>query len=409
MHTPQLNLEDWKTKATKALKPPMQVEDLDWLLPEGIRIKPVYDASSLGAEHAYLQTFHQNWKALAEGRKVRFLVSGQGLSGMTPEEIRQAEGYGFAAWDVSECPENAGMETGLPKVGRTWNSATPGLACDPLMDALRLGELASSNLSATSQVVLHGSDVAKAGGNPVQELALVLCAAEVCKSQLGPEPFASAAGNWTLQLSSGTSFWLELAKFRAMRLLWMHFLNENGITDQIGTIRAETGTLTWSHTDPDTNLLRHTASVLSAVMGGADEVLIHPHRFDEALDGVRLAVNVGLLALEEAHLDRAFDPAHGSYFLEILTHELATAAWKKYKHWNKELVGDLRSGLEKGVIQSDIQGQSHQTLEHFASKKQVQLGVNTFPSELSRPGMRFPMVQPSSSHFPALKPVFADA
>lgn len=411
MHTPQLNLDNWKTKAAKALKPPMEVEDLDWLLPEGIRIKPVYDASSLGVEHAYLTSFHQNWKAKAEGRNVRFMVSGHGLSALTKDEIRQAEGYGFSAWDLSECPENAQVETGLPKVLRAWGKTDAGKVEDPLMDALRLGQIGQTTLSPSAQVVLHGSDAAKAGANPVQELAAVLCAAEVCKAQLGTEAFKSAAENWTLQLSAGTSFWLELAKFRAMRLLWMHFLNENGIIGQIGNIRAETGTLTWSHTDPDTNLLRHTSSVLSALMGGADEVLIHPHRMDEPLDGVRLAVNIGLLALEEAHLDRAFDPAHGSYFVEMLTHELATAAWKKYKTWNAEPKGDLSSFLRTGLMQSEIQRQGEQTLEHFASKKRVQLGVNTFPSELSRPGKRFALVPPSSSSsdFPALKPVFADA
>lgn len=408
MHTSQPNLEVWKNKASKALKPPMQLEDLDWLLPEGIRIRPVYDAQSLGPEHAYLQAFHRDWEALAAGRKPRFLVSGHGLPALRAEEIQMAEGYGFTAWDLSECPESEAVKTGLPKVERAWGRSGTAKVQDPLMDSLRSGKWTlPSGWNENFSVVLHASDVAKAGGNPVQELAMALLAADFTRQSGAETDFQKSAGKWAIQLSAGTSFWLELAKFRAMRLIWMHYLSENGVKNQAGIIRAETGTLTWSRTDPDTNLLRHTSSVLSALMGGADEVLIHPHRLEEPLDSVRLAVNIGLLALEEAHLDRAFDPAHGSYFLEILTHELATAAWKKYRSWSENSVQDT---IESGRIQEEILSQSRKTLDQFASKEKVQLGVNTYPSELSRPGNGFPMVAPQAqTDFNALKPVFADA
>jgi methylmalonyl-CoA mutase len=124
-------------------------------------------------------------------------------------------------------------------------------------------------------------------------------------------------------------------------------------------------------------------------------------------DATRLAVNIGLLALEEAHLDQAFDPASGAYLLEILTHELASAAWSQFQ-------SSARNDLFKDILDGNIQKPILETAKEFLSRvvsgEQVLVGVNKHQSPLARKSPPMPVQKAVElPEFTPLEPVFADA
>src|SRR3546814_19373397 len=82
--------------------------------------------------------------------------------------------------------------------------------------------------------------------------------------------------------------------------------------------------------DPYVNMLRTTVASFAAGVGGAEAVTVLP--FDSAL-GVpdafsrRIARNTSSLLISESHVAKVVDPAGGSYAVERLPADLATAAW----------------------------------------------------------------------------------
>jgi hypothetical protein len=394
-------LEEWKKKLESDSRNPIRLEDLQWQLPQEIRLNPLYDAGSLGPEHAYLKDFHQHWKQEKPMWKPVFKVSALPTVSLSENEIAEAEKLGFVAW------------SGIPAGGKNLLPAEPEFQNDPIVESLCAGKwtneykklMEEQNLNS---IQIHASAFHNAGANAIEDLAFALLVAEQYRSLIGNERFSELAANATIHLGTSTSFFLEIARFRTMRLLWMNFCDKNGAGKPAGNIQGETSLLTWSHSDPDTNLLRHTSSMMSAILGGADSILAHPHTLDPALasDAIRQSVNIGHLALEEAHLGDSFDPGSGSYLIEILSHELAQQAWKLFCKWQEM---PFVNAVESGFFAKTAEASAEILKEKYSSGKLVMTGVNRHPSDLARKSPAFPKQNQSETDFPALKTFFLDA
>ena len=168
---------------------------------------------------------------------------------------------------------------------------------------------------------LDGIEVVRAGSGgvwradgetPVQELASALG---------GP----SAA---VVEFAVGPDYFLEIAKFRAARLLWPR------VSNAPVRILARTTKRNLSIYDPYVNLLRGTTEAMSAIIGGCDVLVVRP--FDAAYENPgefsrRLSINTQLILREEALLDRIPDPAAGCWYLEWLTDQLVAKAWELHQ------------------------------------------------------------------------------
>jgi len=409
------DLSAWKERIKRELKAPLKPEDLQWEVSEYFQLDPVYDSTSLGQEHAYLADFHNEWKNQKPGYKPEFLISGRPFQDAAPDLVKTAEEYGFTGWETNGPDSRFSLPAQFRAFGQKNLLNSTECSFDPIMDSLRTGTWVSGFGKETVKPAngafhIHGVDVHNAGGSAVQELAFSLLVAEQYRHQISPEEFIGTAGQWVFHLGTGPLFWLELAKLRAMRLLWMNFCFANEAGRPAGTIQAETSGLYWSASDPDSNLIRHTSEVMSSILGGADRILIHPHTFDQAmvLDAGRLAVNIGLLALEESRLNTHFDPTSGSYLVEILTHKLAEAAWKQFSEWNELPFSEF---IEQGTFQDLVKKRSEQLKEKYAAGDLVLIGANKHQSPMAKkspPFMGLPAVK-ASSDFPILTPVFLDA
>ncbi|MEM6317211.1 MAG: methylmalonyl-CoA mutase family protein [Bacteroidota bacterium] len=136
-------------------------------------------------------------------------------------------------------------------------------------------------------------------------------------------------------LAIGDSYFVNIAKLRALKLLWTQILTAWNIND--GHCYIEAHLTESTQTDNENyNKIKATSQAMAAVIGGAQRLYIYPS--DEFKDGLgtpfaqRIALNIQHLMQLESYLDRVVDPAAGSYYIENLTNELAEAAWIKFQN-----------------------------------------------------------------------------
>jgi len=408
---PEVDLQQWADRVKKELKAPHTFESLQWQVSEFFSLDPVYDATIFEKENlGYLQSFHKRWAEHRNKERPDILAFADPFQDENQEQFTIAEAYNFQAWVSGS---NLKHSADLPVSTRFPDSEILNLSvnaeADPLMDGLLTGKWKSFKGSDLEKctVHIHASDIHNAGGSAVQEIATALLAAEHYRQVMhGNTQWSNSA---VIHLGIGPLFWLELAKIRAMRLLYINFCEVNTLEVKAGNIRTETSKLYWSKTDSELNLLRHSSEVMSSVLGGADQILVYPHTFEKekTLDANRLAVNIPLLAFEESNLLTHFDPASGAYILEMLTHKLAEAAWKLFSEWNET---GFENMVKNNMLQTEIQKSAELLKNKFATKEIQMVGVNIFSSPMAKSSPAFP-VYPAIEHpeFQPLAPVFLDA
>lgn len=167
------------------------------------------------------------------------------------------------------------------------------------------------------------------------ELAKLIQQGNAWISQMGDHSLAPSMVQQYIQfsVSIGKNYFLQIAKLRALRLLWANVLKGWGIERPL-PVCIET------HLDPgewteDVNQARiaATTQAMSAIIGGSDRLFVTPAPENEAEKkdfSNRIARNVQHILQMESGFDRVADPAAGSYFVEELTSQLATEAWKEF-------------------------------------------------------------------------------
>ncbi len=134
---------------------------------------------------------------------------------------------------------------------------------------------------------------------------------------------------FTIRLSC--SYFVEIARIRALKLLWANLLNAYELAPSVPIISAQFRMDSQSD-NPHHNMIRATTQAMSAALGGVDRLTVLPanESFETATDFTRrIARNVQHLLKLESHLDRVVDPAAGSYYIEKLTQKFGTEAWQQ--------------------------------------------------------------------------------
>ena len=136
--------------------------------------------------------------------------------------------------------------------------------------------------------------------------------------------------NIQFSIAIGKSYFVEIAKIRALKILWANVLKAYGWEATSPSIEAHLSPSCQSD-NPYQNMIAATTQAMSAVLGGVDRLTILPaNAATEKADDFtrRIARNVQHLLKMEAYFDRVIDPAAGSYYIEQLTEQLAKQAWK---------------------------------------------------------------------------------
>ncbi len=172
--------------------------------------------------------------------------------------------------------------------------------------------------------------------NTSAELALTIAKGSEYLARLSELGLAADTVNAHMQFSIALSqsYFVEIAKLRALRLLWANVMKAYGKEAQEPFIVAHFAKESQDD-NPNTNMIRASTQAMSAVIGGANRLYVLPANYALKEDSTsftrRIARNVQHLLKMESHLHRAVDPGAGSFYIEELTGKLASQAWAQFK------------------------------------------------------------------------------
>ena len=225
-----------------------------------------------------------------------------------------------------------------------------------------------------------------AGAYIVQELGYALAWGNEYLQQLTDAGVDVDLAAKSIKFNMGVSenYFMELAKFRAARLLWAQIVKQYEPKCDCACqmiVNATTSTYNQTLFDSYVNLLRSQTEAMSAALGGVHSMVVTPFdvTYEKPTDfSDRIARNQQLLIKEESHFDRIVDPGAGSYYIEHLTDALATEAWKIFLKVEEE--GGFLAAIKAGTIQDDINATNVKRHGDAAKRKEFLLGTNQFPN-----------------------------
>ena len=235
-------------------------------------------------------------------------------------------------------------------------------------------------------VTVSGQIFGNSGSTIVEELAFVLSAGHDYLVRLMDAGLTieEAARKLRFSFSVSSNYFMEIAKFRAARMLWANIVKGYNPEKNCACkmqIHAETSK--WNQTvyDPYVNMLRGTTEAMSAAIGGVYSLEVTP--FDASFENPtefskRIARNVELLLKNESHFDQVVDPAGGSYYVENLTQSIAAEAWKLFLEIEEK--GGYTEAYKAGLIVERIKASAAAKDKNIATRRQTLLGANQYPN-----------------------------
>ncbi len=246
---------------------------------------------------------------------------------------------------------------------------------------------------------VNATTLSNAGAFLAQELGYALAWGNEYLSALieaGCEP-SIVAKNIKFNFGVGGNYFMEIAKFRAAKLLWANIVDAyqvkcvkdncqhtvDGICKCAAKMRIHAQTTEFNKTtfDANVNMLRTQTEAMSATLGGVNSLTVLPYdstykKADEFSE--RIARNQQLLLKEECHFDKVADPAAGSYYIETLTNEIAAQAWKIFLEVEDN--GGFFTAIKAGTVQKAVKATATSRLKSVSSRREVLLGTNQFPN-----------------------------
>ena len=192
-----------------------------------------------------------------------------------------------------------------------------------------------------------------------------------------------------------SNYFLEIAKFRAARMLWANIVKEyNPACDCACKMlaHAETSTFNLTLFDAHVNMLRTQTEAMSAALAGVNSITVSP--FDKTYQtpddfSERIARNQQLLLKEECHFDKVVDPAAGSYFIENLTVSIAQQAWNLFLQVEEE--GGMMEAVKAGKVQEAVNASNKARHEAVSKRREILLGTNQYPNFTEMANGKAPM------------------
>ena len=235
-------------------------------------------------------------------------------------------------------------------------------------------------------VMVHSDTLNNAGAYIVQELGYALAWGNEYLQELVDAGVDADTAAKSIKFYMGISenYFMEIAKFRAARLLWAQIVKQYEPKCDCACkmiINASTSTYNQTLFDSYVNLLRSQTEAMSAALGGVHSMVVTPFDapYEKATDfSERIARNQQLLIKEESHFNRIVDPSAGSYYIEHLTDALAQEAWKIFLKIEDE--GGFLEAVKKGIVQDDINATNVKRHGDAAKRKEFLLGTNQFPN-----------------------------
>jgi methylmalonyl-CoA mutase len=300
-----------------------------WVIGEVIKVgdlkiahAQIMEALEGGAMAIKLQLKHdlapQEWVALLHGVELDFIS----LQIETLDAVLSFDSFKAGFWPLAQKNGQADQLRG------TWSN--PKENHEKQVSALKWGLEQLPNFKWCS----FETDLSSHPAHAPHSLADLLQQAHVFLEKMEKSGLDLAQVQSTMQfnIKIGRSYFLEIAKIRALKILWANLQKAWNLPIDPATIQAELAPESQDE-NPNNNLIRAATQAMSAVIGGADTLFVLPS--DEVKEpggnafSHRMARNVQHLLQLESHLDKVSDPAAGSYYIQQLTDQLCELVWKR--------------------------------------------------------------------------------
>ena len=239
--------------------------------------------------------------------------------------------------------------------------------------------LLSDTTTSASLISINSSLYQNAGANMVQQIAYSLAHANEYFNRITPISQAIV-----FEVSVGTNYFFEIAKLRALRLLFNLIAKEYNHNFDCHLLVSPTKRNKTLY-EYNINMLRTTTECMSAILGGADAIVNLPydalyHKDNEFSD--RIARNQLMILKHESHFDKVNNPTDGSYYIESLTTQLSEKALTLFK--DIEANGGFLKQLNEGIIKKKIQESANKEQDLFDSNKEILVGTNQYINKKDR-------------------------
>lgn len=207
----------------------------------------------------------------------------------------------------------------------------------------------------------------------------------------------AAAKKIKFNFGVGANYFMEIAKFRAARMLWSNIVlayepkcvrecdnnKPDGLCRCAAKMNTHAVTSDFNMTifDAHVNMLRTQTEAMSAALAGVDSITVNP--FDKTYQvsdefSERIARNQQLLLKEESHFEKIVDPSAGSYYIEHLTASIAKQAWALFLEIEEK--GGFLAAVKSGLVQDAVNNTGTARRAAIAARKEILLGSNQFPN-----------------------------
>ena len=213
----------------------------------------------------------------------------------------------------------------------------------------------SAHMPKFNSISISGYHMQEAGATADLELAYTLAdGVEYARAGLAASlDIDRFAPRLSFFFGIGMNFFMEVAKLRAARVLWAKLMTEFNPKDARSlSLRTHCQTSGWSLAAQDVfnNVARTCVEAMAATQGGTQS--LHTNALDEALAlptdfSARIARNTQIVLQRESGTTRMIDPWGGSFYVERLTHDLATKAWGHIRE--VEELGGMTRAIEAAL------------------------------------------------------------
>ncbi|AMW20214.1 methylmalonyl-CoA mutase [Mycobacteroides chelonae] len=242
----------------------------------------------------------------------------------------------------------------------------------------------SAKMPKFNSISISGYHIQEAGATADLELAYTLAdGVEYIKAGLeGGLDIDVFAPRLSFFWAIGMNFFMEVAKLRAGRLLWSELVAQfDPKSAKSQSLRTHSQTSGWSLTAQDVfnNVARTCIEAMAATQGHTQS--LHTNALDEALAlptdfSARIARNTQLLIQQESGTCRPIDPWGGSYYVEWLTHQLASRAREHIREVTE--AGGMAQAIDQGIPKLRIEEAAARTQARIDSGRQPVIGVNKY-------------------------------
>lgn len=429
---PPISTAEWKAKVETDLKGAPFDKKLVWRTNEGFNLQPMYRAEDIAdlkttdvlpGEFPYIRGIRNtnDWltrqeiiaddAAAANAKATEVLTKGVtslGFSVKEPSDVAVLlNGIDLKTVEINLtcCPRKAvAVATELVSLIKKGNAADVfrgSINFNPLRRPLNHGTAfpgdivkeASALMDAVKDVpalkvlAVNSDMLSNAGAYIYQELGYALAwgAAWLTALTDAGRSATEVACRIKFNMCVSSNFFMEIAKFRAARMLWAQIVEQYKPECPCAAkmyVNATTSRFNQTIYDAHVNLLRSQTETFSACVAGVDTIVVTPfdapYKRPDAFSE-RIARNQQFLLKEESHMDKVVDPAGGSYYVEHLTVAIAEEAWKLFLA-TVDAEGGFFAAVGKGDVQKAVNESCEKRHTDVARRKEILLGTNQYPN-----------------------------